>query len=218
MGLFITFEGIEGCGKTTQIDLLKKYFEAKGRDVLSLREPGGTELGEKVRGILLNSSSEPIDAQAELFLYEACRAQLVSRIIRPALSEGKVVISDRFIDSTVAYQGYGRGLDIGSVSLMNAFATGGLIPAVTFLLDCEPEVGLKRAWERIDASTGPREDRFEKENIIFHKKVREGYLSLSRAEPRIRVVNASGEIPSIHGEICDIINKMREFDRKSDIK
>lgn len=209
MGFFITFEGIEGCGKTTQVELLKGYLEKKGKEVLKLREPGGTALGEKVRAILLNSEAEPIDPWAELFLYEACRAQIVSNVIRNALGEGKIVICDRFTDSTIAYQGYGRGLDVGSIASLNEMATGGLKPGLTILVDCDPEVGLKRAWSRIEVTSGAKEDRFEKEDIIFHKKVREGFLKIAAQEPqRVRVVRGEAEIPSIHKEICDIIEKM----------
>lgn len=206
MGLFITFEGIEGCGKTTQFELLKGYLEGRGEPVLALREPGGTGLGEKVRPILLNSGDEPISPMAELFLYEACRAQLVEKVIRPALKAGKTVMTDRFFDSTVAYQGFGRGLEVKDIKELNRLATGGLTPDVTFLIDCPPEVGLGRAWERIKAKAGEKEDRFEREAMEFHKKVRQGYLELARQEPgRIRVLDGTGEIRSIHKEICDII-------------
>lgn len=152
-GFFITFEGVEGCGKSTQMELLKGWFEERGEKVLAVREPGGTKLGEKVRAILLNSQGESIDPWAELFLYEACRAQLVSNVIRPALLKGLTVICDRFTDSTIAYQGYGRGLDTGAILSANALATGGLTPGVTLLIDCDPEVGLRRAWKRIEAGS-----------------------------------------------------------------
>jgi len=207
-GLFITFEGVEGCGKSTQMELLKGWFEERGGKVLAVREPGGTALGEKVRAILLNSQGEGIDRYAELFLYEACRAQLVSNVIRPALQKGFTVICDRFTDSTLAYQGYGRGLDIGAILSTNALATGGLTPGITILIDCDPEVGLRRAWKRIEAgATG--EDRFEREEISFHRRVRAGYIDMAEKEPeRIKVVDGSREIPLIHREICDIINNV----------
>lgn len=208
-GLFITFEGVEGCGKSTQASLLKDRLVSTGRDVVALREPGGTMLGEAVRSILVNSAQEPIDPWAELFMYEACRAQLVAQVIRPALSrEGAIVICDRFIDSTVAYQGYGRGLDINDVAKMNLLATGGLVPDLTILLDVEAEAGLERALERISSASGPREDRFEKEAVDFHRKVRQGYLALASSNPRFAVVDGRNEIPSIHKEICVIIDKM----------
>ena len=205
MGFFITFEGIEGCGKSTQLELLKAHLERKGRAVLSVREPGGTLLGERVRSVLLNGTEERIDPWAELFLYEACRAQLVARVIRPALAEGKVVLCDRFFDSTLAYQGFGRGLDAGKIEGLNALATGGLVPDLTFLVDCAADVGLKRAWARINASAGAREDRFEKEELAFHRRVREGFLAIAGAAPRVKVIDGSREISTVHREICDII-------------
>lgn len=205
MGFFITFEGIEGCGKSTQLELLKAHLEKKGRAVLSVREPGGTLLGERVRSVLLNGTEEGIDPWAELFLYEACRAQLVAKVIKPALAAGKVVLCDRFFDSTLAYQGFGRGLDSEKIEGLNALATGGLVPDLTFLVDCAEEVGLKRAWARINASAGAREDRFEKEELAFHRRVREGFLEIARAAQRVKVVDGSREISTVHREICDII-------------
>jgi len=211
LGFFITFEGIEGCGKSTQLELLKAHLESKGRAVLSVREPGGTLLGERVRSVLLNGTEEGIDPWAELFLYEACRAQLVARVIRPALAEGKVVLCDRFFDSTLAYQGFGRGLDAGKIEGLNALATGGLVPDLTFLVDCAEDVGLKRAWARINASAGAREDRFEKEELAFHRRVREGFLAIARAAPRVKVIDGSREISTVHREICDIIEGVAGF-------
>ncbi|MDP2689878.1 MAG: dTMP kinase [Deltaproteobacteria bacterium] len=208
MGLFITFEGIEGCGKSTQMGLLKARLDKKGEKAVAVREPGGTGAGERVRSILLNSGGEGLDPWAELFLYEACRAQLVKEVIRPALEAGVTVICDRFIDSTLAYQGYGRGLDLEAVRTLNRLATGGLVPDVTILLDYGVEEGLKRAFGRMESAKGEREDRFEKEAVAFHRRVREGYLELSRIEARIKRVDASAEISSIHKEICDIITDM----------
>lgn len=192
------------------MEMLKAYLEARGEDVLALREPGGTLLGEKVRGILLNSSEEPVDPMAELFLYEACRAQVVANVIRPALKGGRTVICDRFTDSTLAYQGYARGLPLDAVREMNEMATGGLAPGLTILIDLSPEEGLKRAWARINGKRGPLEDRFEKESVLFHKKVRDGYLKIAESErARVRVVDGAREIPVIHGDICAIIEKMK---------
>lgn len=209
MGLFITFEGVEGCGKSTQIALLGEYIGKKGLDVLTIREPGGTPTGEAVRSILLDAKSE-IGPMAELLLYEACRAELVEKVIRPALKAGKVVISDRFMDSTVAYQGFGRGLDIEAIKRLNRLAVGGTVPDLTILLDCDPEAGLRRALSRIENGKGPREDRFEREELTFHNRVREGFLRIAKEEKRVSVVYASPprEIASIHGEICDIMEKM----------
>ncbi|CAG1065438.1 dTMP kinase [uncultured bacterium] len=205
MGFFITFEGIEGCGKSTQLGLLKAHLEKKGRPVLSVREPGGTLLGEAVRSVLLSGTEEGVDPWAELFLYEACRAQLVSKVIRPALAAGKVVVSDRFYDSTLAYQGFGRGLDASKIESLNELATGGLVPDVTILVDCPEEVGLHRAWSRINASAGAREDRFEKEALDFHRRVRQGFLEIAKTSARVKVVDGSREISTVHREICDII-------------
>lgn len=211
MGFFITFEGVEGCGKTTQMEMLKVHLEREGKNVLAVREPGGTPLGERVRAILLNveGATQALDPWTELFLYEACRAQLVSSIIKPALEVGKVVLCDRYTDSTVSYQGYARGLDIEAVRSINSRASMGLVPDLTFVLDCSPEAGLKRAKSRIDAiETGPREDRFENEEIEFHRRVREGFLKLAAAEPeRIEVIDGEREIAVIHREICDIIEE-----------
>lgn len=209
MGLFITLEGIEGSGKSTQMELLKRHLEGMGMEVLALREPGGTALGERVRSILLNSSEEPVDPWAELFLYEACRAQLVRRVIRPSLEAGTTVICDRFTDSTLAYQGYGRGLDIEAVSRANLVCAGGLRPDITVLIDCDAEEGLRRAWSRIGSKEGgAREDRFEREDVSFHRRVRDGYLMIAGAEPdRVKVVDGKGEISTIHRQICYIIEK-----------
>jgi dTMP kinase len=205
LGFFITFEGIEGCGKSTQLGLLKAHLEKRGRAVLSVREPGGTLLGEAVRSVLLNGTEEGVDPWAELFLYEACRAQLVSKVIRPALAAGKVVVSDRFYDSTLAYQGFGRGLDASKIESLNELATGGLVPDVTILVDCPEDVGLHRAWSRINATAGAREDRFEKEALDFHRRVRQGFLEIAKTSARVKVVDGSREISTVHREICDII-------------
>jgi len=191
--------------------LLKGYLEKRGRSVLSLREPGGTELGESVRTMLLTVGDEDISPVAELFLYEACRAQLVSNVIRPALGAGVIVLCDRFIDSTLAYQGHGRGIDAGRIESMNETASGGLKPDITFFLDIEAEAGLKRAWSRIDngeGAEGVKEDRFEREDMAFHERVRRGFLEIAEREKRVRVIDGRGEIHSIHEEICAIMDEM----------
>jgi len=211
--LFITFEGIEGSGKSTQMNLLKGYLEKKGRSVLSLREPGGTSIGESLRRILLTVGDEEIAPATELFLYEACRAQLVANVIRPALASGRIVLCDRFIDSTLAYQGHGRGIDSGHIRSMNDTASGGIKPDITFFLDIEAEAGLKRAWSRLndgdgDGDDGVKEDRFEREDMAFHERVRQGFLEIAAREQRVRIIDGRREIHSIHLEICAIINKM----------
>lgn len=205
MGFFITFEGIEGSGKSTQMEMLRRYLADRGADVLTLREPGGTLLGEKVRELILKEWDEPVEPMAELFLYEACRAQVVANVIRPALKSGRTVVCDRFTDSTLAYQGYARGLDLDAIRYMNDRATGGLVPDLTVLIDLAPEAGLARVGGR-----GGREDRLEKESVLFHKKVREGYLKIAESESsRVRVVDGAREIPVIHGDICAIIDNIK---------
>ncbi len=209
MSLFITFEGIEGCGKTTQLGMLDDYLQQKGRRVMITREPGGTKLGERVRDILLNTDGMNISSWAELFLYATCRAQLVKEVIKPALEGDNIVICDRFYDSSVAYQGYGRGLDLEPLIAINRCVTGGIIPDITFILDCPPEAGLKRAWGRINAGGEVREDRFERETIEFHRAVREGYLEIARREPeRVKVIDGNREIGEVHKEISDIVEKI----------
>jgi dTMP kinase len=211
LGFFITFEGIEGSGKSTQASLLAAFLEEKGTPVLAVREPGGTAIGEKIRAILLNDEGAGMDPWTELLLYEACRAELVSKVIRPALDSGKVVICDRYTDSTLAYQGYGRGLDKGAVRELNKAASGGLTPDVTILVDCGVEEGLRRAMERIEAKGAAavsmnKEDRFEKESVEFHRRVRDGFLEIAALQPdRVHMVKGVGEKTVIHQEICDII-------------
>lgn len=229
-GFFITFEGIEGCGKSTQIGLLGEYLRGRGIELISTREPGSTPVGEAIRDILLNDSGEGISPTAELLLYEAARVELVGSVIKPALDDGLVVLCDRFTDSTIAYQAGGRGLDRALVEEANRMGSLGVSPELTLLLDCEVEAGLKRALKRIEANAntntninanintnneaGPeggvgenREDRFEKEGIEFHTRVREAFLELAEAEPkRVRVIDATGEIAVIHKEICDIMD------------
>lgn len=181
--MFITFEGIEGCGKSTQIKLLAQSLTAAGRRVVLTREPGGCPIADQVRAVLLNADNRAMVPMAELLLYAAARAQHMAEVIKPALDEGAVVLCDRFSDATRAYQAFGRGLDRQTVETLNNLACGGIAPALTVLLDCPVEVGLARARSRIDASSGPREERFELESLAFHQRVRDGYLSLATAEP-----------------------------------
>ena len=173
--MFITFEGIEGCGKTTQIRRLKRSLQKRGVSCLATFEPGGTEVGRKIRKILLDSRNITLMPLAELMLYEADRAQHVQEVVWPALLKGQWVLCDRFFDATVVYQGFARGQDEGMIRLLNEKATQGLVPEVTFLLDCPVEVGLARATARNNKG----QDRFEREKMAFHEKVREGYLELS---------------------------------------
>lgn len=185
-GMFITFEGGEGSGKSTQIGILARRLEAAGLAVRTLREPGGTEVGEAVRHILLDPEHAGLDARAELLLYEAARAQLVAEVIEPALEAGEVVLCDRFFDSTTAYQGYARSLPLDEIDSLNAIATGGVVPDRTLVLDIDPEVGVERA-------TAESVDRLEAEDMAFHRNVRAGFLAVAAAEPgRVRVVDADG--------------------------
>jgi dTMP kinase len=191
-GLFITFEGIEGSGKTTQIQLLGEYLRGTGRSVMIVREPGGTELGEALRGLLLAVGGEGIDARAELFLYLASRAQLVACKIEPALDDGTIVLADRYGDASVAYQGAGRRLGTDEVRGLVQFATRGLTPDRTFLFDLRPESSLARVHSR------GKVDRLEAEQLPFHKKVRAAYRAIARAEPdRVRVIDGTGAIEPI---------------------
>ena len=193
-GYFITLEGIEGSGKTTQVPSLTECIHELGYDVLVTREPGGSELAEKIRAILLDPGSSALVPLAELFLYLADRAQHVQEVIRPALKAGQVVLCDRYADATVAYQGHARGLGAEMVAELNRYATGGLEPDLTLLFDLPVEIGLARAKERIDRleSGAPTEDRFEQEAMDFHQRVRDGYLALAGANPiRYEIIDAS---------------------------
>jgi dTMP kinase len=203
MGKFVTFEGGEGSGKTTQIKLASNWLKERGITVLSTAEPGGTPLGRKIREILLNRGSSAIGAEAELLLFAADRAQHVHEIIRPALEAGQWVLCDRFADATLAYQGYGRGLDVGFIRRLNAFAACSLKPDLTLLFDLPVEGGLARAKQRT-AGIRPEaaEDRFEREDLAFHGRIRQGYLTLAAAEPnRFRIIDAAADIDTIHAAV-----------------
>jgi dTMP kinase len=190
VSIFITFEGVEGSGKTTQIKRLKRYLKQKGIPYFTTREPGGTPIGEKVRRILLNRAHGEMIALSELFLYEAARAQHVIQVIRPLLKKKGVILCDRFSDASIAYQGYGRKMDPRLVDLLNQMASKGVRPDLTFLLDCPSDMGLRRAVRRDRQKRSNLQDRFEREKIQFHRRVRKGYLSLAKEEPhRIRVID-----------------------------
>lgn len=196
-GLFITFEGPDGCGKTTQMNLLANYLEQKGKTVVLTREPGGKGLGEKVREILLNYNGEVSD-RCESFLFLADRAQNIDIIVNPTVKEGKIVLCDRHIDSTVAYQGYGRGLDIDRINMLNNLATNGKKPDLTFVFDVDVETSMKRV--------GKEKDRMESAGIEFHNRVRKGYLELAKQEPqRIKVLDATKSIEEIHKNVINIL-------------
>lgn len=190
--MFISFEGIEGCGKTTQVTRLADRLEALNISVVTTREPGGTPAGEEVRRVLLDARNKNLSPIAELFLYAADRAQHVQEVISPALVQGKWVLCDRYLDATTVYQGYSRGLDMDLVRLLNKTATGGLLPDMTFLLDCPVEVGLGRALTRNRTMEQEDQGRFEMEEKRFHESVREGYLKLAETEKeRFVLIDAS---------------------------
>lgn len=195
-GLFITFEGVEGCGKSTQIERLRLHLEACGQRVLMTREPGGTPIAEAIRDLLLDPSHHAMSPSAELLLYEAARAQHVDERIRPALESGVTVLCDRFADSTTAYQGAGRGLPLNALEYLHLIATGGVWPDLTFVIDLPVEIGLERARAR------GRADRMEQEALAFHERVRQGFLELARREPaRIRVIDGTQSIDEIAAAI-----------------
>jgi dTMP kinase len=202
MPLFITFEGGEGCGKSLQSRILFRKLDQLAIPSILIREPGGTPLGEKVRSILKQACEIPISPLTELLLFNASRSQLVRDVIQPALKGEKVIICDRFIDSTISYQSFGRGLDIKIVEEINKIASYGIKPDLTILLDVPPEIGLSRK-----GSVG--NDRFDKETLIFHKKVREGFLILAAAEPQRWVkVDATLSKSQISGLIWDKVSRM----------
>ena len=206
----ISFEGGDGSGKTTQLKLLEGYLVTQGKLCLCTREPGGTTLGRMIRQVLLEVGGEEISSPTELFLYLADRAQHVREVIQPALKSGKVVLCDRFTDSTLAYQGYGRGIDLEMLRDLNQMASRGVTPDLTFLLDCPVEVALSRTAQRVaeQRSGRGREDRFEGEKVEFHERVRRGFLELARKEPtRIYVLDASRPVQEVHEGIRKIVNK-----------
>ncbi len=199
-GIFISFEGIEGTGKTIQSRLLFEYLTKNGYKVILTEEPGGTQIGLKIRKMLLSVEHKEMTPIAELLLYNASRVQHIKEVILPAIDKGAVVITDRFTDSTVAYQGYGRGIDLNLINSIEKIVTAGLQPHITILLDLDVEVGLKRN------KSINKTDRLELEDIEFHKRVRSGYLEIASKEPeRIKLINASDGIEEIHRKIVNIV-------------
>jgi dTMP kinase len=201
MGFFVTFEGPEGSGKTTQIELLAEHLRTLGHDVVMTREPGGTPIGDQIRAIVHAVENTAMVAETEILLYSASRAQLVQQVVRPALAADKVVLSDRYADSTMAYQGYGRGLELAALRQITRFATGGLEPDLTMYLDCPVEEGLRRKQKAMAQSAGEW-NRLDRETVAFHRRVRQGYLTLAAAEPeRWLVLDAGQPVESLHEEI-----------------
>ncbi len=199
MSLFVTFEGPDGSGKTTQVARLAESLRAAGRDVIATREPGGTRIGDQVRAILHAPENRSMRPVTELLLYCASRAQLVSEVIRPHLERGGIVLSDRYADSSLAYQGYGRGIDLIPLRAILAFATDGLRPDLTLLLDLDAEEGLRRR-----RGSGGEWNRLDQEAVAFHTRVREGYLALARAEPdRWVVIDAARGAEEVQAEIWE---------------
>ncbi|PIP14497.1 MAG: dTMP kinase [bacterium (Candidatus Stahlbacteria) CG23_combo_of_CG06-09_8_20_14_all_34_7] len=196
-GIFITFEGIEGCGKSTQANLLYDFLTSKNIECILTHEPGGTPISEKIRNILLDNKNEEMDSLTELFLYFASRAQHTAERIKPALKNGTIVISDRYLDSTLAYQGEGRNIPNQKIAEINNFATGGLIPTLTFLIDIPAETGMSRLITK---------DRMEKESLEFHNRVRGSFLTGAREnKERIKIINGMRPIEEIHKEIVSIV-------------
>lgn len=202
-GLFITLEGPEGAGKSSQLPRLCEWLESLGRTVVCTRNPGGTEIGKQIRQILLDPANTTMVSMAELMLYAADRAQHVEEVVRPALAEGHIVLCDRFSDSTFAYQGYGRGLDLTLLRALNEMATQGLRPDLTFLLDLDPEVGLKRVAE------SRATDRLEHEAIAFHHRLRNGFLELQTQEPeRIHRIDATLPADQVHLAMREAVQRV----------
>jgi dTMP kinase len=206
--MFISFEGIDFCGKSTQVELLKNHLTRENKKVEIIREPGGTEISEKVREILLDKKNNSMVTEAEIFLFSASRAQLVREKIKPYLTQGIYVISDRFHDSTTAYQGFARGIPLESVKHINSLAIGDVIPDITFFIDIPVEVAEARK-QNLPATNL---DRIEVQNCDFYNKVREGYLHLSNTEKRFKKIDGTLSIEEIHREI---VNEIILLERRS---
>jgi len=208
-GCFITLEGPEGSGKSTQARLLAERLHESGCEVVTTREPGGTATGEAIRGILQHDTArEPVDPSCEVLLFAASRAQLVNRVILPAVDRGAVVVCDRFADSTVCYQGYGRGFDVEKMIEINAFAIGPAVPDVTLLIDIDTEKGFARVAER-NKATGAGHDRFEREEMAFHKRIRDGYLELAARWPeRFRIIDGDRAPDAVAVDVWETVRPL----------
>ena len=198
-GIFITFEGIDGCGKSTQCEMLKDFLKDQNKDFIFVREPGGTIIGERIREILLDKKNSQMTARTELLLFEAARAQITDEVIKPALEEGKIVLCDRFFDSSSAYQGMARGMGMDFVSGLNMAATGGLAPDITFFFDISAEEALERRGKRGEAS-----DRIELAGLKFQEDVRRGYIEIAKnSEGRVITIDATKSIDEIFEVVKD---------------
>lgn len=206
MSFFITFEGIEGSGKSTQLLRLLDYLQSLGYQVATTREPGGCPISDVIRTLLLDPENDKMASRTELLLYGAARAQHVVEFIRPALTAGKVVLCDRFSDATIVYQGAGRGLDMAQLKAIDRFATDGLVPDLTLLLDYPAEAGLQRARERNHINGLESEGRFELENLAFHQRIRRGYLDLAAHEDRFRIIDALGDEETVARNISSAVD------------
>ena len=213
-GLFITFEGGEGSGKTTQINRLSQTLSQLGKKVITTREPGGTPEAEKIRELIVQRDGGAWTPMAEILLFSTARVMHVEQIIRPALEEGKIVICDRFTDSTRAYQGYGHEMGLEEIENLNTLTLGDFKPDLTFILDIDPEEGLKRSDRRLAAEqfqVKHREDRYEQLDIEFHKRLRQGFLEIAKKEPgRCHVIPAMQDVDAISGQIADIVREKVE--------
>lgn len=204
-GLFLTFEGVEGCGKSSQSSKLLDWLQSEGYSVILTREPGGTPIAESIRDLLLDKNTAGLDMTAELLLFEAARAQHVAELVRPALDGGTIVICDRYADSTTAYQSYGRNMPLEQVEALNYTATAGVVPDITFLIDLPVEIGLARA------KAGQAGDRMEQEDLSFHQRVRDGFLQIAQQEShRTRIIDGMETIETIFEQVQGIVFPLLE--------
>ncbi len=204
--MFITFEGLDFCGKSTQVNLLIEYFTKLGKEIILLREPGGTKISEKIREILLDKKNLEMSSKTELLLFYASRAQLVKEKILPELNKGKIVISDRFFDSSTAYQGYGRGLSVDFINILNSFVVDAAVPDLTFYLD----VSIEEIEKRKLLFNKDKLDRIESSEKDFWVKIRKGYEEIAKKEKRFYVIDGSQSIEKIHDKIISIINAYKK--------
>ncbi len=205
--MFISICGVEGAGKTTQLRHISEFLKITGRNFVMTREPGGTEIGMKIRRILLDPENRDLTPKAELFLYAADRIQHIEQIILPALKEGKIVVTDRFVDSTTVYQGYARGIDLELVEKINELVLNGLKPDLTLLLDISPGVGLARVRDQFQlGERAESESRFEREELVFHEKIRKGFLTLAQKETtRFRVIDADRDPDMVKQDVISVL-------------